>query len=298
MPTFFSVLRTAVRCAATRRPRSPSRTTSCFTEREALRLFGTTDIVGRMLTFQRGEATVERRVTGVLRDLPAQTPFAVQRGDRASIPPSMPQNPEFLRNWGNATGWTYVRLRPGADVRADRGGAARFRDPPRAAVDRDRLAASAASRAGRANLPASIRRSPGCGRAATPARSALFTLIALLILGIATINFTNLATARARRRAREVGIRKALGARRRQLVAQFLGESVHDRAGRDADRPGRWSSSLLPSFAAFLDAPLQLTYFGADGILLPMLALTLFVGLLGGLYPALHLSRLPAASRC
>src|SRR6185436_11666727 len=95
-----------------------------------------------------------------------------------------------------------------------------------------------------------------------------FSIIALLILGMAVVNFTNLATARASQRAREVALRKVLGANRRQLVAQFIGESII--VAILAMLIALALAELLgPPFAAFLDADIKLSYFGSDGIAHP-----------------------------
>ncbi len=108
-----------------------------------------------------------------------------------------------------------------------------------------------------------------------------FTIIALLILGMAVVNFVNLATARAGQRAREVAVRKVLGAKRRQLVAQFIGESMLLVAAGMLIALALIELTL-PSFSAFLDAGLGISYLGPDGLLLPVFGLTLLVGLAGG----------------
>jgi putative ABC transport system permease protein len=109
------------------------------------------------------------------------------------------------------------------------------------------------------------------------------------------VNFTNLATARASQRAREVALRKVLGARRPQLIAQFLGESM-----LLAAIAGVIALALvelaLPYFSAFLEADLDIHYLGSEGLLVPVFALILAVGLAGGLYPAFYLSRYQPAS--
>ncbi len=117
----------------------------------------------------------------------------------------------------------------------------------------------------------------------------VFSAVALAVLLIAGINFMNLATARSAKRAREVGIRKAVGAPRSQLVRQFLGESL--------------SLSVISTVAAFLVILLALPWFNrltgksltpaslADpSLLLAAAAIALAVGVLSGLYPAFLLS--------
>jgi putative ABC transport system permease protein len=123
---------------------------------------------------------------------------------------------------------------------------------------------------------------------------ATFAVIALLILGMAVVNFTNLATARASQRAREVALRKVLGATRKQLIVQFVAESILISAVAMVLALALVELLVKP-FAAFLDADLALAYFGRNGILLPAIGLTLLVGIVSGLYPAFFLSRFQPA---
>jgi putative ABC transport system permease protein len=121
-----------------------------------------------------------------------------------------------------------------------------------------------------------------------------FAVIAILILGMAVVNFTNLATARASQRAREVALRKVLGATRKQLVVQFVSESILIAAASMLVALALVELLVNP-FAAFLEADLNLRYLGSGGILLPAIGLTLLVGIVSGLYPAFFLSRFQPA---
>ncbi|MBW8743956.1 MAG: FtsX-like permease family protein, partial [Sphingomonas sp.] len=121
-----------------------------------------------------------------------------------------------------------------------------------------------------------------------------FGLVAVMVLGMACVNFTNLATARASQRAREVALRKVLGATRSQLIAQFIGESVLVAAIAMVIALAI-VELLLPSFNAFLDAQIRLDYFGRDTALPYLLGLVLLVGAAGGVYPAFYLSRFEPA---
>ena len=116
-----------------------------------------------------------------------------------------------------------------------------------------------------------------------------FSAIALLILVIACINFVNLATARAMQRAREVAMRKVLGATRSQLIFQHLGEAVVT-ALIALILAFALVELALPAFNGFVHKSLALRYTDPQ-LLLTALGLILVVGAVGGLYPAFYLSQ-------
>ncbi|UCC39338.1 MAG: ABC transporter permease [Candidatus Aminicenantes bacterium] len=117
----------------------------------------------------------------------------------------------------------------------------------------------------------------------------IFSLIAVFILIIACINFMNLSTARARQRAKEVGLRKVAGANRRLLTSQFIGESLLI-ALIALVLAVVFVVLLLPFFSAFSGCALSLGWlFNPIGILI-LLGVFLVTGLASGFYPAVYLS--------
>jgi putative ABC transport system permease protein len=268
-------------------------------ESEAERLFGAADPLGKTLTVMERGNRVDYRVTGVMRDLPKNSHMRfdmVLRVDPASY---FADFPAYLTNWGEISGWNYVKLRPGTDPETIRAGLPAWekRNIPDVAFGDDvgnpgefqdwKLTNVRDIHLGEADL-ATMR--PGNDRSTI----VTFAIIAALILGMACVNFTNLATARASQRAREVALRKVLGASRRQLMVQFLGESVLVAAFAMV-LALTFVELALPSLSAFLDSDLKLSYLGEGGLLLPALLLVLLVGAAGGVYPAVYLSRFQPA---
>ena len=117
----------------------------------------------------------------------------------------------------------------------------------------------------------------------------LFTLIAVFILIIACINFMNLSTARAVKRAREVGLRKVVGANRKLLTIQFLGESLLIALLAMALALAL-VSILLPYFSAFSGHELSLGLLTNAAGFLILAGVFLISGVAAGLYPAVYLS--------
>ncbi len=123
----------------------------------------------------------------------------------------------------------------------------------------------------------------------------LFTVIAFLLLLIACVNFMNLATARSANRAREVGMRKVLGSYRRQLVQQFLGESVMLTMLALVLALGL-VVLFLPLFNDLAGKSLDLGFLHEGWFWLGIVAFAVVVGLMAGSYPAFFLASFrPAA---
>jgi putative ABC transport system permease protein len=265
-----------------------------LSESEALRLFGSSNPIGRTFTVSLVGQDVPVRVTGVLRDLPQNSHFRVPmivRLDR-----SVYASQAFLFElWTSGTGVSYVRLRPGASaasINAAMPAFERRRIPPNE-VGTDGPAPADTVSFSLANVrdvhlgPAQFSaQRPGND----PRRIATFSIIAVLLLAISCINFVNLTTARSTLRAREVALRKVVGARRAQLIAQFIGESIL------VTTVGMLLALALIELAGPLLRPwladaLRVRYFGADGLLLPAAIFTVAIGILSGAYPAFVLSR-------
>ncbi len=117
----------------------------------------------------------------------------------------------------------------------------------------------------------------------------IFSLIAFFVLLIACINFMNLSTARSSNRAKEVGLRKVIGAQKRQIVHQFYGESVLF-ALIALLFAVIVTSFLLPVLGNLTEKNLSWNVAGTGMILVGLVIITLFTGLVAGSYPALFLS--------
>ncbi|MEP0547451.1 MAG: ABC transporter permease [Rhodothermales bacterium] len=258
--------------------------TVLLTETTAEKYFGDADPVGRQIWVSDRALTVG----GVLEDPPATShlPFGLMTSlDTFKLEQWGSAESAFTSYWW-PNAYTYVKLRAAASAEAVAAELpafiARHREPAEAA-----LYVPALQPLPDIHLRSALGGEWQAGGDATTV--AVFSLIAVFVLLLACVNFMNLATARATERAKEVGVRKTVGARRGQLVAQFFGESLVLSLGALALALGL-AQFLLPFFSDL--AGRTLTFGVGDvGLWGWVLGTTLATGLLAGSYPALYLSR-------
>ncbi|TNF04752.1 MAG: FtsX-like permease family protein [Sphingomonadales bacterium] len=251
----------------------------------ARQYFGTSDPIGQTLTIAM-DKTANYRVAGIFRDLPKNSDYNIS----LLVPmPAAPPSEQWF-HWGSTSLQTFLRFDTPEAARA-------FEQKLPSFVDRRALAdmGKDASKIHQLKLlPLTRMHLEPAGSASASAKITVITLgiVGLLTLLVAIVNYVNLATARANLRAREVAMRKVLGADRLALVRQFLGEAMFTVG----------IAALIGLILAELSLPLVNAAGGLSltipyALVVPALVvLTLIVGLLAGFYPALLLSRFPAAS--
>jgi len=241
------------------------------------------------------DTTVPLTVTGIMRDLPHNTQLDGEVFvPNTSIVDYTEHGTQF--DWFNQNGYGYVRLAPGADPEAVAARMAPVFDRVLGPIIKQMGLNVRGSRAYTAHLTpfAKVHLSSdhwSYNFTAPGSQTMLYGIIAIgaLILLVACFNFMNLATARAMMRSREIALRKTVGARRGQLVLQFLGESVL-MALLALLLALALVETLSPAFDRFMQRPLGLDLHSGWPVLLLILLVAVLAGLISGSYPALVLS--------
>ena len=257
-----------------------------LTEHVARKYFGDADPMGQTLTVaDEAEVTVR----GILADVPAGSHLQFDALVSMTTAEVLPGTSWLLENWYSGAFHTYLLL-------ASEEAAASVADKLSGFVQRrapgDLLAQEpdyALALEPLTDVYLHSARAEQIGPTGDAEQLALFALIGAFILVIACINFTNLATARSADRAREVGVRKLVGAGRPQLAVQFLAESVL-LIGVAMVLATALAQGLLPLVSELSGKPLAFGRGDALPYALALLGGTLAVGLLAGAYPAFVLS--------
>ncbi len=245
-----------------------------MTETAAKRFFGEKDPINQVISLSE---QIQFTVTGILADLPQNTGFNFE----ILVPIKA-----FLAGidwWGTPLGSTYVELSPAMEEKAAN---SMIRNLVSEHTGGRLTAETFLQPASEWNLYSSFEKDKPVGGRIESLR--MFTVIALLILFSACINFMNLSTARSSKNAKEVGVRKVLGASRYSLVNRFMFDSILVAAIAGV-LAVIFVLICLPSFNALIGENIGLSL-GGIRFWLVWILFILFTGILAGSYPSFYLS--------
>jgi putative ABC transport system permease protein len=251
-----------------------------ITEDLAKAFFGETDPMNQLIRIDNAD---DLKVTGLLKNVPSNSSFQFDYIISFRYYEKQEWVKNSVDNWGNNSFQAFVQLQPGTletDVEA------KIKDLLTKKGQTDIKREFFLHPMERWRLHSTFKDGKESGGMIEYVN--MFALIAVFILIIACINFMNLATARSERRAREVGIRKSVGSRRKELIFQFLGESIL--ISFFAFIGALLMTELsLPLYNNLIEKQLSLDY-TSSGFWIFGIGITLITGLLAGSYPAFYLS--------
>ncbi len=258
-----------------------------ISESMANKLFGDEDPMDKVI---RADDEINLRVTGVMEDVPLNSHFAVDYLVSENLDVENLRE-RYETNWFSSNHFTYVLLAEGTDPVELEDKIARWASTyepleslnMRGLPFRPRLQPVTDIHL-RSNLELDM-----AGRGDI-SYVYVFSVVAFSVVLIACINFMNLATARSTIRAKEVAIRKTVGATRSELVLQYMGESMCS-AGLALVIAMGLVIAILPWFNTLMGTAFQVSYLENPELLLWLAGIALLVGLLSGSYPALFISQ-------
>lgn len=247
-----------------------------ISETFAERMFKTTEVLDKTV---KVNGWGEYKIGGVFKDPPVNSTLDFEFV--LPIEPWLKTN-EWLKDWGNNGIKDYVKLHEGVDAQAFN---AKIKDFIKT-KNEGSVVDLFVQNLGEQYLHGRYKDGVQAGGRITYVR--LFGYVAIFILVIACINFMNLATARSSKRAKEVGVKKAVGSNRSQLIAQFMGESII-MALASTLFAGLAIMLLLPELNEFTGKAMVFSLLDINNLLL-LIGIALVVGVLAGSYPSIFLS--------
>jgi putative ABC transport system permease protein len=252
-----------------------------ITEKLAIKYFGDpASALNQALQNQQGE---EFKITGVMKDVPHNSHF------RFDALISRNTRPNFQGSWGNFGVFTYIELPENYQLNK------MYESLDKVIKEKvnpifEQFGISIDYELQRiTDIHLHSRIQDEAEEGGDMASIYIFGSVAIFMLLIASINYMNLATARSANRSKEVGIRKVMGSQRRQLIIQFITESVVI-ALISLAASLILIYALLPAFNHLANKELPFSYILQGLVITSLLCIVVFVGIVGGSYPAFYLS--------
>lgn len=258
--------------------------TVVVTEEIAQKYFGKTDVLGETLEFPDNQ--YQLKITGVLDEIPSNTHL---KFDVLVSFETLRAAGRVSPTWWNFNTHTYIKTSPGVDPVALEQKVKRIsanyilNQETNSGYRQEYFLTSLKDIHLRSNVRSEFEAN------SQESYVYIFSSVGLFILVIACINFMNLATARSVNRAKEVGVRKVVGAFRKHLISQFLSESIFIAFVALILSIGLVLVAL-PQLNAFTNKELVFDPIGNSSLGFALLGITLFVGVVSGSYPAFVLS--------